>query len=277
MLATSALGTPGVCVYKWRDGALAPVVELSHFGANGATAAVLNCNNQVVASSSLSGEVVLSLPEPGRASPLFQFVASDTALPSTSSSSLSPASSAVRAIDFDPTSRYLGCVGDFEGVCIWDLKKKKKVRDLRGHTLGACSVAFSTDGQVIGSGGASGAVLVHSVREKHIVCTLDPPSTQAAVGQLAFSSLRPAIVGVAYRNGGLAVFNTASTASPYTPIALWAGLHTNSATGHDSRLGGALSFSPINHKFLASAGADGVLAFADYDTSKVSVNEASSV
>ena len=41
------------------------------------------------------------------------------------------------------------------------------------------------------------------------------------------------------------------------------------AGGGSGRRVGALSFSPLNHKFLVSAGADGKLVFADYDQRKV--------
>jgi hypothetical protein len=130
MLASSALGTPGVCVYQWRDGSLVESAQLN-CGADGATAVVLNCNNQasavfhflkaispyriprlaitvshlailrfthpiitlqVVASASASGGVSLQLPEPGRP-PLYAF----------------DVGGAARSLSFDPTSRYLAC------------------------------------------------------------------------------------------------------------------------------------------------------------------------
>jgi hypothetical protein len=73
MLTTAALGDPGVCVYRWQGGALKPVAQLSPFGAGaGATSVALNCNNQVVASASTTGDVVLGLPEEGRP-PLYAF------------------------------------------------------------------------------------------------------------------------------------------------------------------------------------------------------------
>jgi WD40 repeat protein len=112
MLATSALGSPGVCVYRWQDSSFKPVVQLTHFGDAGSTAVNINHNNQVIASAGESGDVILSVPENDR-SPLFTFTAMTNR--------------EVRSVCFDPTSRYLGCGGDFEQVFIWDLKKKKKV------------------------------------------------------------------------------------------------------------------------------------------------------
>ena len=38
---------PGVCVYRWHDGAFTLTAALDHFGDAGGTAVALNCNNQV--------------------------------------------------------------------------------------------------------------------------------------------------------------------------------------------------------------------------------------
>ena len=74
MLTTAAAhADPGVCAYRWQGGALRPLAQLSPFGAGaGATSCTINCNNQVVACGSGSGEVVLGLPEAGKA-PLYAF------------------------------------------------------------------------------------------------------------------------------------------------------------------------------------------------------------
>ena len=63
MFATSALGVPGVCLYEWSSGTLTPQATLDHWGDSGATDVAINCNNQVVATASEIGEIVLSLPE----------------------------------------------------------------------------------------------------------------------------------------------------------------------------------------------------------------------
>eukprot|EP00613_Pedinella_sp_CCMP2098_P043393 CAMPEP_0171774400 /NCGR_PEP_ID=MMETSP0991-20121206/55863_1 /TAXON_ID=483369 /ORGANISM="non described non described, Strain CCMP2098" /LENGTH=150 /DNA_ID=CAMNT_0012380315 /DNA_START=86 /DNA_END=534 /DNA_ORIENTATION=+ len=150
MLATSALGVPGVCVYKWDSGTLTPQATLDHWGDSGATDVSINCNNQVVATASEMGEIVLALPEtcgpskPGR--PLYSFTPLEDR--------------EVRSVCFDPSSRYIACGGEFEHVYIWDLKKKKKVRELKGHAPNgsvAC-VQYSSDGHLIASGGSGGAV-----------------------------------------------------------------------------------------------------------------------
>ena len=190
VLATSALGSPGVCVHSWDEsnGIFSMLAQLNHHSDEGATAAVLNCNNQVVASASASGKVLLTLPDPARA-PLFEF----EPMPGREVASLS----------FDATSRYLSCVGEHENVFIWDLKKKKQVRELKGHAQGCFlnSVAFSPDGQQIASGGNRGEVLCHNVRGRDVACRLVrdvSDSTDSLVGQVRFSPLRPSVVGVAY-------------------------------------------------------------------------------
>jgi len=201
--------------------------------------------------------------------------------------------------------------GAFHNVVVWDLKKRKKVRELKGHAEGAATttaVRFSPDGQQLASG-SSGAfspspsasssssdVLVHGVREKQLLAKLCRPSLPSSsstaeksisqskalttahqqhpgVGQVEWSVLRPGVVGAAYTDGALAVFDLASLSGNATvaPLAFWPSLHTPTMhDGSNSGSFGALSFSPLNHKFLASAGGDGVLTFVDYDTQKVS-------
>mmetsp|Transcript_697 Transcript_697/g.886 ORF Transcript_697/g.886 Transcript_697/m.886 type:complete len:834 (+) Transcript_697:28-2529(+) len=273
MLATSALGSPGVCVYKWDNGNLQATSQLQHFGDAGSTAVVINCNNQVIASACESGEVKLCLPdETGRGS-LFEFTP--------------VRDREVRSLSFDPSSRYLGCGGDFEHVMIWDLKKKKKVRELKGHLLteSISSVCFSKDGQNIASGGSSGTILIHSVRERNIssrlqqvkkntINTTSPTSSSSSMtqmasslGQLTFNPIRPNILGAAYTKGEVVIYDTQTNSSicEYNFHD-----HINNKTSdfgggvHSGRYG-AISFSPINQKFLVSGGEDGKLIFADYE------------
>ena len=129
MLATSALGSPGVCAYRWDEaaGAFTLVAQLDHHQGAGATAAVLNCNNQVVASGNEAGQVLLTLPHEAGRAPLFSFTAM--------------AGREVAALSFDGTSRYIACAGDHPNVFVWDLKKKKQVRELKGHAGGAFVLA----------------------------------------------------------------------------------------------------------------------------------------
>ena len=56
-----------------------------------------------------------------------------------------------------------------------------------------------------------------------------------------------------------------------TPIASWA-LHAVGAPhdGNQAMVTGGVSFSPLNHKFMASAGRDGKLVFTDFEQHKVS-------
>jgi WD40 repeat protein len=186
---------------------------------------------------------------------------------------------------------------------VWDLKKRKKVRELKGHNSTACAttaVRFSPDGQQLASGtsAAAGAVLVHGVREKQLLarlCRLDAANGNTrlhvegyggggGVGQVEWSLLRPGVVGAAYSDGALAVFDLAAAPASgggssagggavVAPLAFWPSLHAPPRDKpSDGCSFGALSFSPLNHKFLASAGGDGALAFVDYDTQKVTLS-----
>ena len=95
----------------------------------------------------------------------------------------------MRALDFDATSRYLGIGGD-EILHIWDLKRRKRVRALAGHTGIINTLAFSPDASQIASGSGSGSALVHNVRNRDVAARLaHPPSASpgASVAHLAYS------------------------------------------------------------------------------------------
>jgi WD40 repeat protein len=92
------------------------------------------------------------------------------------------------------------------------------VRELKGHTASETisSVSFSNDGQYIASGGSSGTILIHSVRERHIAATLTPSqmtTPPSSLGELCFSTMKPNILGAAY-DGGLVAFYDVASASP---------------------------------------------------------------
>jgi len=146
--------------------------------------------------------------------------------------------------------------------------------------------------QAVASGGFGGEALVHSVREKTVLSRLaltagHPPPTgsdRASLGQLVWSALRPAIVGCAYDDGSLAIFDVAGGSGGTAPLlACWPGLHGGGGAGGGAggflapaaasacglSVYGALSFSPLSHMFLASAGRDGRLVFCDYASAKV--------
>ena len=105
----------------------------------------------------------------------------------------------MRALDFDATSRYLGIGGD-EILHIWDLKRRKRVRALAGHTGIINTLAFSPDASQIASGSGSGSTLVHNVRNRDVAARLAHPpnaSPGVSVAHLAYSGR-----GVGVGSGG---------------------------------------------------------------------------
>lgn len=99
----------------------------------------------------------------------------------------------MRAISFDKTSRYLAVGGDQEvpnlklggvscamilRVCaqvviVFDMKKKKRVRELKGHHSPRITTAcFAPDSEHLATGGINGQALVHNIRNREVVADL---------------------------------------------------------------------------------------------------------
>ena len=98
----------------------------------------------------------------------------------------------VCGIDFSPGSRYLATGGSAaqEEVAVWDLRRRKKHRVLSGHDSTVNAVRYGQFGRLLGSGSASGVVLVHDVESGAQTARLTPP-TLSGVTSIDFSKYSP--------------------------------------------------------------------------------------
>jgi WD40 repeat protein len=103
-------------------------------------------DNEVLASASLDGTVVLSNAESGAIAARLQV------------------GSPVNCVAFDPLGAYLATASDDGTVQIWDAKSGGSLATLKAHSKGATWVDVSPDGLYVASGGRDFAVRVWQVR-----------------------------------------------------------------------------------------------------------------
>ena len=225
-----------------------------------------NHNNQVLASCNHDGLIALSHVEGkllGVLPPTQTTSAGATAAPRRES---------IRSIHFSNGSRYL-CSGGTEAVVkVWDLKKKDRIRSFRGHSAPVNAVSFNTDDRHIASGSDAGDVVLHNTTSSDKTgTTLRSARGAEPISALAYSPHAPHELGVATTAGSVMIWDTSAAAL----LLDLPQQHGAARRGGEGSVGGsdgtctALAFSPINHKLLVTAGADGTLLCFDVRAAKV--------
>jgi WD40 repeat protein len=156
-----------------------------------------------------------------------------------------PLSAGIQAgqMAFSPDSRLLAVGGhrgnwkDPGAVAVWDVADGKEWRSLEGHTVGACSVAFSPDGRTLATGDGHGTLLLWELA--------------SARKRLQFIGHESDILSLAYSPDGRLL----AASSPDAPAYVWDVLGT---TEQPPR---TLSPQDLQRCWTALAGDDATVAF----------------
>lgn len=170
------------------------------------------------------------------------------------------------SLQFGGKSRYL-CVGDESGaVCLWDLKKKLRVRQFfhDGHPSRQVSLD-PTDTYVLSL--TPFFMYVYNLRDGNLVSTLAPPgneehgeATTVVFTKYCTTSLEPNIVAIGTSNGSIYLYNISKnntttvgaegdSTSFSRPILSLTKRHRGAVTD--------VAFSPTSSNILVSSGEDG--------------------
>lgn len=160
---------------------------------------------------------------------------------------------AATSVAFGGKSRYL-TVGDSSGaVCLWDLKKKTRVRNYFHSGAASIKAAMDpTDSLVLSL--TQNALHVFRLREGTLANTL--LASAGRYSTFSASVLEPHKVAIGARTGSVDVWNVASQTK------------VNSLSPHTGEVTG-MAFSPTNKLLLASASVDQSLVFSDAASSRV--------
>eukprot|EP00934_Nitzschia_sp_Nitz4_P007960 Nitzschia sp. Nitz4//scaffold3_size479765//65443//67234//NITZ4_000024-RA/size479765-augustus-gene-0.22-mRNA-1//-1//CDS//3329550530//7950//frame0 len=167
---------------------------------------------------------------------------------------------AATSLAFGGKSRYL-CVGDKTGaVCLWDLKKKTRVRQFFHQGQPCLQVAIDpTDTYVL----SLTAPTIHSYKLREGVPAMDwTPQQNYIHTKLSISTIQPNILAVGTDDGSAMLYDIGSSqkSTPFFQI----------NRRHDAPISG-IAFSHTNDKLLATSSEDGLVQF--FDTKSGSVIE----
>ncbi|KAG7356153.1 WD40 repeat-containing protein [Nitzschia inconspicua] len=172
------------------------------------------------------------------------------------------------SLQFGGKSRYL-CVGDESGaVCLWDLKKKLRVRQFFHNDHPSRQVSLDpTDTYVLSL--TPFFMYVYNLRDGILVATLTPPGNKVseeakavAFTKYCTTSLEPNIVAIGTSDGSVLLYDFTRGSGGDThsrPILSFTKRHEGAVTD--------VAFSPTDSKLLVSSGEDGTVKI--YDTTTV--------
>jgi WD40 repeat protein len=157
------------------------------------------------------------------------------------------------SVAFGGKSRYLA-IGDESGaVCLWDLKKRMRVRQFCHDGYASRQVSVDPSDTFVLS--LSHAFLsVYNLREGNLSTTLDPPDRHMSFTKFHTSPLEAEKTAIGTRDGSVLVYDIHSQ-NRNTPLLTLDRRQSNAITG--------VSFSAVNSQLLASSSADGTLQFFD--------------
>lgn len=157
------------------------------------------------------------------------------------------------SVAFGGKSRYL-TVGDESGaVCLWDLKKRSRVRQFFHDGYASRQVSVDPSDTFVLS--LSHAFLsVYNLREGNLSTSLDPPDRHMSFTKFHTSPLEAEKTAIGTRDGSVVVYDIHSM-NRNTPLLTLDRRQSDAITG--------ISFSSVNSQLLASSSADGTLQFFD--------------
>lgn len=156
-------------------------------------------------------------------------------------------------ISFGVKSRYLVVGDDCGTVCLWDIKKRSRVRHYFHPNENHASLQATldpTDSNVLSL--SEKAFYIFRLREATLAASISETTT-SRLTRYSTSSLEPRHVAIGTRTGSLNVYDMALQSQ-----VLSMSLHTGAITG--------VQYSAVNKLLLASASTDATLCFADIAT-----------
>jgi hypothetical protein len=156
------------------------------------------------------------------------------------------------SVAFGGKSRYL-CLGDSSGaVCLWDLKKRLRVRQFFHDGYPSRQVSLDpTDKYVVSL--SDRLFSIYNLREGTLAMTLSPPGSYSFT-RFHISPLEPNVAAVGTTDGSILLYDITHKESP-TPFFALDRRHAGAITG--------LAISPQNAHLLAATSDDGTLMFFD--------------
>lgn len=181
---------------------------------------------------------------------------------STSSTALPEITGASSCCYSSSSSRYLAVGCKTGELCLWDNNNNKIVKRFKGDDTGVSRLTFCRGDSHLASGSRSGTVQLHNVTSG-VVSRLDVPtaSQSACVRDLRFSPCRASQLGAAFSSGHVCVWDVKRTGSAAPSRPFREPFHAAPAT--------ALCFSPVNTRFLVTAGLDKTLVCFDLTSHSV--------
>ncbi|TPX71799.1 hypothetical protein SpCBS45565_g00931 [Spizellomyces sp. 'palustris'] len=157
------------------------------------------------------------------------------------------------------SARYVFYGGAGKTVRIWDVKDRKAVGFLKGHTAAITALACSADDHRCASGSALGKILVHSLKHGAVTALVAPFKQAGAVNKVAFSALRKSILCGVSDEGCVALWDVDS--SKRDPVRLFKDAHMAPVKG--------ISFAPTDKHLFCTVGLDKALHCYDASTNSV--------
>jgi WD40 repeat protein len=156
------------------------------------------------------------------------------------------------SVAFGGKSRYL-CVGDSSGaVCLWDLKKRLRVRQFFHDGYPSRQVSLDpTDTYVVSL--SDRLLSIYNLREGTLAMTLSPPGSYSFT-IFHISTMEPNVLAVGTTDGSILLYDITDKESP-TPFYALDRRHAGAITG--------VAISPENAQLLAATSDDGTLMFFD--------------
>jgi WD40 repeat protein len=156
------------------------------------------------------------------------------------------------SVAFGGKSRYL-CLGDSSGaVCLWDLKKRLRVRQFFHDGYPSRQVSLDpTDKYVVSL--SDRLLSIYNLREGTLAMTLSPPGSFSFT-RFHISPMEPNVAAVGTTDGSILLYDITDKESP-TPFFALNRRHAGAITG--------LAISPQNAQLLAATSDDGTLMFFD--------------
>ena len=156
---------------------------------------------------------------------------------------------------FGGKSRYL-CIGDASGaVCLWDLKKRLRVRQFFHDGYRSIQASLDPADKFVLSLSEK-LFSIYNLREGTLYKAIPPPRN-VTFTKYAVSPMEPNIAAIGTADGSILLYDLTNRASS-KPLFTLENRHTKAVTG--------IAISPINPNLLASASADGTLKFFDKQT-----------
>ncbi|KAL3941959.1 MAG: hypothetical protein SGBAC_003761 [Bacillariaceae sp.] len=158
------------------------------------------------------------------------------------------------SIAFGGKSRYIA-VGDNSGaVCLWDLKKRMRVREFFHDGYPSLQVAVDPSDKFIHSL-TSEFLSIFNLRDATLSGNISPPSSHWTFTRCHTSPLEVQKTAIGTNDGSILVYDTYRQPDSSTPLLTLDRRHKGKITG--------LSFSAVNSQLLAAASSDGSLQFFD--------------